>query len=245
MKKLIPLLIASVILITCSNPSDKFLGTWIDPKISGNNIRQIEITRNESDYLVDFKSDFDAGYGFRDRSYSFKKVGKINGTILEIDEHTKLSLIENGSKILLYDHEFIKLTSAGSGNEAKNTSVNSFNNFDDFYKEFKKHVLSNSLDIDNYVEFPFVDFNSIPYGKLGLSCKTSAEFTGNYSKIFTASVIEALKNGTPSQVTEDFLTENEKKAHAKYLLQSNDIIPSLLFGTVNGRYKLIGLKYFE
>jgi hypothetical protein len=42
------------------------------------------------------------------------------------------------------------------------------------------------------------------------------------------------------------MTEAEKKGGGEYLLRIvNGDYPSLLFGKINGRFMLIGIKYFE
>ena len=108
MKKIILALTMSMIFLSCSNQGNKFLGTWVDPSITGDNVKEITITKNGEDYLVDYVVNMNAGYGFRDGQGSFKEVAKLEGSTLNINQFVKLSLINDGEKLLMGNKEFVK-----------------------------------------------------------------------------------------------------------------------------------------
>ena len=158
---------------------------------------------------------------------------------------TKLS----NEKILYNNIEYYKVSPLES--DIKLLLTSDYSDFNIFYSSFKKAVISNDKHIlsellEGMINFPFIDYYKKAYNESGLSTKYSGDFENKYNLIFNVSVLAALKDRIPTKLNFEDLTELEKRSSAEYVLQlAQSDYPSLLFGKINGRYMLIGIKYFE
>jgi|WetSurMetagenome_2_1015567.scaffolds.fasta_scaffold177014_2 hypothetical protein len=143
---------------------------------------------------------------------------------------------------------------------AKDTGDSSYINFSahakfwNFWKDFSRAVKVG--DINNVVKmtnFPFVDYYNKAYNRITLTANDESEFRELYSQIFKGSVVEMCTYDFPitceevvssDHLPKDCFTSEEKMFNPQYFfIICRDSDRNLLFGKVDGVYRLIGIKF--
>lgn len=160
MKKLMYLILLVLLVSSCKDSSDKFIGEWKNPNFKGDDLNKILITKmGKNQVLVDYVIQRNVGlYGNKllDKNGSFKEVGTIDGNIIQINANIKLSLIDNDSKILFNNNEFIK-DEEGSTINIIQTPTNSERD------EFKTKITQDSIEAAKQLnEQPSIQESKMP-----------------------------------------------------------------------------------
>jgi hypothetical protein len=133
-------------------------------------------------------------------------------------------------------------------------SFSSHSNFWSFYKDFSTAVKTHNIDnVIKMTNFPFIDYYNKAYNRVTLTANDESEFRELYSQIFKPSVIELCTYDFPincemiqssDHLPKDCFTSEEKMFNPEYffiICKNSD--RNLLFGKIDGVYKLIGIKF--
>jgi hypothetical protein len=122
--------------------------------------------------------------------------------------------------------------------------------WDDFRRAVKTGNVENVIKMTN---FPFVDYYNKAYNRVTLTANDESEFRTLYPQIFKSSVIEICTYDYPIKCEEiestdhlpgDCFTPEEKMFNPEYFfIICKDSNRNLLFGKIDGVYKLIGIKF--
>ena len=123
-------------------------------------------------------------------------------------------------------------------------------NLRSFWTDLQNAMTSKDKNaIARMMNFPFVDYNELAYGRDGLTSRTNADFLDRFDRIFPRCSYAEIARGSPDRVGEITNLEREAGVTHQFLLRGScrdeqGLAPlGYDFGKVNGKYRLLGLLY--
>lgn len=131
----------------------------------------------------------------------------------------------------------------------KKAEINQKESFEAFWLIFRKAALSkNKSKVITKVHFPFKDnFNDIYDPSNSLTCANQNQFLKKYAQIFNDHTLKAIKINRFRRYNKKFKEDGDVIKPNEILLMTKNPNRSLdlIFKKINGRYKLVGIQYYD